>query len=245
MLRKANTILNNYFKIKSAEFLPSDYENYADLLSKTGNEMLALDYLAKVVELDSSRKDILGKMSVIYFKNKNWDGVINSLTEKENLTAQEYFDLSKAYIFKGDGNITNALQTLTSKVKMEVEQIDKTRQILLYYQGDLFQANGDNQKIIEAKSKTIQSVEALLNPNQKKDWNLAKDDWSNLIESTISTEYAKADSCLNILVTKAPNLTIAYVWQARVKANFDPESENGLAKPFYEKFIELAKNRQE
>ncbi|MCK7525612.1 MAG: hypothetical protein MZV64_52415 [Ignavibacteriales bacterium] len=30
-----------------------------------------------------------------------------------------------------------------------------------------------------------------------------------------------------------------------MKANFDPESENGLAKPFYEKFIELAKRDQE
>jgi tetratricopeptide (TPR) repeat protein len=237
---KSKYYFEKLFQIKSAEFLPTDYENYADLLSKTGNEIQALDYLAKVIELDSTRKDIYGKMSVIYFKNKNWDGVIRSLTEKGSLTAQEYFDLSKAYIFKGDGNITNALQTLTSKVKMEIEQIDKTRQILLYYQGDLFKANGDTQKIVEAKSKTIQSVEALLNNNQKKDWNLAKDDWSNLIESTISTEYAKADSCLNILVTKAPNLTIAYVWQARVKADFDPDSENGLAKPFYEKFIQLA-----
>lgn len=237
---KSKYYFEQLFQIKTAEFLPTDYENYADLLSKTGNEMQALDYLVKVVELDSSRKDIFGKMSVIYFKNKNWDGVIRSLTEKGSLTAQEYFDLSKAYIFKGDGNITNALQTLTSKVKMEIEQIDKTRQILLYYQGDLFKANGDTQKIIAAKSKTIQSVEALLNNNQKKDWNLAKDDWSNLIESTISTEYAKADSCLNILVTKAPNLTIAYVWQARVKADFDPDSENGSAKPFYEKFIQLA-----
>lgn len=128
---------------------------------------------------------------------------------------------------------------------MEVEQIDKTRQILLYYQGDLSQANGNNQKIIEARTKTIQSIESLLNPNQKKDWNIAKEEWCNLIELTISNEYAKADSCLNILISKAPNLTIAYVWQARVKANFDPESENGLAKPFYEKFIELAKKDQE
>lgn len=244
-VEKSKYYFEQLFQIKSAEFLPTDYENYADLLSKTGNETLALDYLLTVVELDSSRKDIFGKMSIIYFKNKNWDEVISSLTKKGNLTAQEYFDLSKAYIFKGDGNITSALQNLTSKVKIEIEQIDKTRQILLYYQGDLSKATGDNKKIIDAKTKAVQSVETLIKPNQKKDWNLAKDDWSNLIDSTISTEYTKADSCLNILVSKAPSLTIAYVWQARVKANFDPDSENGLAKPFYEKFIELAKNKLE
>ncbi|HCY77531.1 MAG TPA: hypothetical protein DHV28_16570 [Ignavibacteriales bacterium] len=249
-LRQENAEKSKYyfeklFDIKSTEILPTDYENYAELLSKTGNDAQAIDYLKKVVDMDSSRKDILAKMSVLYFKNKNWDGVITSLNRKENLTAQEYFDLSKAYIFKGDGNITNALQILGGKIKLEVEQIDKTRQLLLYYQRDLDLAKNDTQKIMEAKTKTIQGVESLLKQNQKSDWNKVKDSWADLITTTIGTEYASADTCLNTLILKTPNLAVTYIWQARVKANFDPESENGLAKPFYEKFIELAKDEQD
>ena len=115
---------------------------------------LAAEYLIKVVDLDSTRKDVLSDISVLYFKNKKWDGVITILERKNQLKAQEYFDLGKAYYF--------------------------------------------------------------------------------------TQNYPKADSAFNILVSKVPELGIAYFWQARVKTNIDPESELGLAQPYYEKFLNLA-----
>lgn len=143
------------FQIPSVEYLTSDYENYADLLDSTGNDSLAVEYLYKVVNQDSTRKDVLGKISVLEFKNKKWDGVITALEKKVALTGQEYFDLGKAYYF-------------------------------------------------------IQN-------------------------------YPKADSVFDILTKKIPDLAIAFFWQARVKTNFDPESDSGLAKPYYEQFITLSK----
>ena len=143
------------FSLSGINYLPTDYENYSDLLSKTGNDSLAIEYLSKITELDSTRKDIYGKMSILYFKNKNWNGVINSLESKGDLTAQEYFDLGKAYYF--------------------------------------------------------------------------------------TQKYNEADVAFNMLTSKVPDLAVAYFWQARVKTNFDPESDSGLAKPFYEQFISLSK----
>jgi tetratricopeptide (TPR) repeat protein len=143
------------FSLSGINYLPTDYENYADLLSKTGEDSLAIEYLNKVTDLDSSRKDIYGKMSVLYFKNKKWDGVISALELKGELTAQEYFDLGKAYYFVQD--------------------------------------------------------------------------------------YTKADSAFKMLVIKVPDLAIAYFWQARVQTNFDPESEQGLARPHYEQFLLVSK----
>ena len=96
---KSKLYFQKLFDLHASDYLSSDYENYADLLSKTGNDSLAIDYLLKVVELDSTRKDIYSKMSILYFKNKNWNGVILSLEAKNDLTAQEYFDLGKAYYF--------------------------------------------------------------------------------------------------------------------------------------------------
>jgi tetratricopeptide (TPR) repeat protein len=142
------------FALSGIEYLPTDYENYSDLLSKTGNDSLALEYLLKITDLDSTRKDIYGKMSIIYFKNKNWDGVINSLNSKGDITAQEYFDLGKAYYFTQD--------------------------------------------------------------------------------------YTNADSAFSILASRVPDLAVAYFWQARVKTNFDPESDSGLAKPYYEQFLQIS-----
>jgi tetratricopeptide (TPR) repeat protein len=142
------------FTMPSVEYLPTDYENYSDLLSRTGNDSLAIEYLLKITELDSSRKDIYGKMSILYFKEKNWSGVVSSLQNKGEITAQEYFDLGKAYYFLQD--------------------------------------------------------------------------------------YVHADSAFNILVERVPDLAIGHFWKARVKTNFDPESDSGLAKPDYELFLQLS-----
>ncbi len=175
------------------------------------------------------------------FKDKNWDGVINALEKKQTLTAQEYFDLAKAYIFKGDKAISEVMQSLSTKLDLNEEQLGKLRIALLYYQKDLTDAKGDNQKIDAALNKVEQSVTSLIEPNQKSKWLSTQTDWIKEVRSMIGLEYAKADSALIMLSTKAPNLAIAYFWRARVNSNFDPESEAGLAKPFYEKFIELAK----
>ncbi|MDJ0363867.1 tetratricopeptide repeat protein [Hymenobacter sp. H14-R3] len=53
-------------------------------------------------------------------------------------------------------------------------------------------------------------------------------------------QYAQADSVYNIIITAKPTYVPAYL--ARAEANFglDPESTKGTAKPFYEKYLELA-----
>ena len=51
-------------------------------------------------------------------------------------------------------------------------------------------------------------------------------------------QYDKAESVFEKLLELQPNMSVGYLWQARVKSNLDPESENGLAKPYYEKLIE-------
>lgn len=142
------------FQLPSVEYLATDYENYADLLNQTGNDSLAVQYLLKIPKTDSTRQDVYGKVAVICFKKKNWDCVISALTSKNQITAQEYFDLGKAYYFVGD--------------------------------------------------------------------------------------YTNADSSFSILTSKVPDLAIAYFWKARVKTNFDPESDAGLAKPYYEQFLQLS-----
>jgi tetratricopeptide (TPR) repeat protein len=142
------------FQLPSVEYLATDYENYADLLSQTGNDSLAVQYLLKIPKTDSTRQDVYGKVAVICFKKKNWDCVISALTSKNQITAQEYFDLGKAYYFVGD--------------------------------------------------------------------------------------YTNADSSFSILTSKVPDLAIAYFWKARVKTNFDPESDAGLARPYYEQFLQLS-----
>lgn len=239
-IEKSKNYFEKLFTLTSVDFLISDYENYADLLKKTGNDSLAIEYLSKIYDQDSTRKDVLGDMSVLYFKAKNWDGVISTLVRKKTLTAQEYFDLSKAYMFNGDKAMSEVTQSINTKINFNDDQLVKIRPALLYYQRDVKDANNDPQKITLAINKLSQSVESILISNQKSKWAAAKVQWLEEVRSKIKLDYANADSALTMLSIKSPNLALAYLWRARVNSNFDPESESGLAKIFYEQFIERA-----
>lgn len=54
-------------------------------------------------------------------------------------------------------------------------------------------------------------------------------------------KYAQADSLLNIVVTARPTYTPGYLMRAQANSNLDPELKQALAKPHYEKYIEVAK----
>ena len=52
--------------------------------------------------------------------------------------------------------------------------------------------------------------------------------------------YKSADSLYALITANNPTYAQAYLWRARSNANLDPESKAGLAKPHYDKYIELA-----
>jgi len=54
-------------------------------------------------------------------------------------------------------------------------------------------------------------------------------------------QYTRADSVYNIILTAKPTYAPGYLARAKVNAQLDPEGKQGLAKPHYEKYIELSK----
>jgi tetratricopeptide (TPR) repeat protein len=54
-------------------------------------------------------------------------------------------------------------------------------------------------------------------------------------------QYTRADSVFNIINTAKPTYAAAYLARAQANYGLDPESTKGLAKPYYEKYIELSK----
>lgn len=54
-----------------------------------------------------------------------------------------------------------------------------------------------------------------------------------------NSQFEKADTTFQKLIEMQPARTIGYVWMSKVKANQDPNSEQGLAKPFFEKVVEI------
>jgi tetratricopeptide (TPR) repeat protein len=56
----------------------------------------------------------------------------------------------------------------------------------------------------------------------------------------LNSQLIEADSAFTKLIELQPTMTVGYEWQTKVKSNQDPTSEQGLAKPYYEKIIEIA-----
>ncbi|TAH38379.1 MAG: tetratricopeptide repeat protein [Bacteroidetes bacterium] len=55
-----------------------------------------------------------------------------------------------------------------------------------------------------------------------------------------NAQFAQADTALAQLNEKAPTYANGWLWRAKANANIDSTSELGLAKPHYEKYIEIA-----
>ncbi|RHR82605.1 hypothetical protein [Odoribacter sp. AF15-53] len=53
-------------------------------------------------------------------------------------------------------------------------------------------------------------------------------------------DLVKADTLFGALSVQVPNSYVSYFWRARVNSMLDPETTQGLAKPYYEKVIEIA-----
>ncbi|MGV8091641.1 MAG: hypothetical protein AB2L24_07245 [Mangrovibacterium sp.] len=51
--------------------------------------------------------------------------------------------------------------------------------------------------------------------------------------------YQTADSLFAEVITRSPDNYLGYFWRARANANIDPETVQGLAKPYYEQVIAL------
>ena len=58
---------------------------------------------------------------------------------------------------------------------------------------------------------------------------------------SVGKQYTRADSVYNIINTAKPTYAPAYLSRAKANAGLDPEAKQGLAKPHYDKYIELSK----
>jgi len=54
-------------------------------------------------------------------------------------------------------------------------------------------------------------------------------------------QYTRADSVYSIILAAKPTYAPGYLARAKVNSYIDPEAKQGLAKPYYEKYIELSK----
>jgi tetratricopeptide (TPR) repeat protein len=188
-----------------------------------------------------------------------------ALTEINNVLAKEPNNVTmnrlKAYTLFETGDFAGASAAMDNYLRTTpTEKIIPDDYV---YQGKILSRAGKNTEAKAALDKAL----AVASPSQKKeveaeiarvamnsgDYNsalkvlIAKAQVGDLADQyRLATaykgakQYMKADSVLNIIVTAKPTYAPAYLERANVNTRVDTDGSKGLAKPYYDKYVELA-----
>jgi len=237
------------------------YRELGDVYNRFKKYDLAIENYKKYVTYIDRNDDIEFKYGFFLLKNKDYADaveVLNTLEARKynspyiyNRRAVCYYELAKYDLAKKDietyfkkvdaGKTTSADYEYYGKILLKTGQdslailqlqtaVDRdTTRLDLYGEiGNYYYSKSDFTKASKYMSKQVRST----TKDPKIFYELGQAYFYN-------KEYTKADSSFSRLVELKPAVYIGYLWRARAIAAQDPETKHGLAKPFYEKVIEL------
>ena len=96
--------LNLFFsKADPKRILGSDYEYLGKLYQKKGNDSLFILNYEKAIALDTTKRELIGEIAVLYYQKKNYGKAAEYYDRKikssSKPTIQEYFKLGQSYYF--------------------------------------------------------------------------------------------------------------------------------------------------
>lgn len=141
---------------------------------------------------------------------------------REDVTPKDYIDLAKLYIAMGNDSLGEA--QLSNAVQLDPKSTEAAQaQAEILYK---------NKKYEDAALAYERLVSIKPNPSPNEYLTMAR-------AYSISDQFLQADTVYAKLVEQYPTNIQVAVESARVKANIDSTQELGLAKPLYEKILEL------
>jgi len=214
----------------------------------------ALSYMEKLFNTVSKErilwKDHHYMARILMKKNQNYLKMadeLNSLQKQLDKENSRYLSASSA----NKPKIKPALDELTTKVAEQKAAVENASK-------EIDRGFSEYEKVLEMKpqDKAVLS-EMAINYYNYKIYNKAAKTWSRMITPGeekieeymqigrtyyIGENYRAADSTFSIVIQKWPEEVQAYVWIARTYSKMDPDYNRGLAKPKFEKVIEMAKS---
>ncbi|WP_210519213.1 tetratricopeptide repeat protein [Hymenobacter terricola] len=252
---------------KAVELDPSyapAYRELADMYYYAGQYDLALSSFQKYIGLaEKSSATDAQYASFLYLTKKYPDALteVNKVLQADpnNLTMNRL----KPYLLYETGDFANASTAMDTYMK--VAPADKVIPEDLAYKYKIMSKTGKGNEAIAGISDLIkkdpskacdfQNDLASIYANQKDYKGAARvysyklinckgdltDQFRLATALTGDKQYTRADSVYNIILTAKPTYAPGYLARAKVNSYIDPEAKQGLAKPYYEKYIELSK----
>ncbi|WP_310391519.1 tetratricopeptide repeat protein [Hymenobacter sp.] len=252
---------------KAIELDPSyapAYRELADMYYYAGQYDLALSTFQKYIELaEKSPATDAQYASFLYLTKKYPEALaeVNKVlvTDPTNLTMNRL----KPYLLYETGDFAGAATAMNAYMKMV--QPDKIIAEDIAYNAKIMSKTGKGDEAVAlitqiikkdpTKACDLQNDLASIYANQKNykgavsvyKYKLTSckgdltDQFRLATALTGDKQYTRADSVYNIIVTAKPTYAPGYMARAKVNSALDPEAKQGLAKPHWEKYIELSK----
>ncbi len=202
---------------------------YANMLIQTEDYKGAIKQINQILAMDSvSYNDLNRALAYSYFEEKQFPNakyyiskfVVNSPTEK--ITSKDYLYFGRILMKNGQDSL--GIIKLTQASALDSMNMDLLNEIAAAYNKTRKYENA--AKIYKLKIERT---------------NGSTNDYYRMARAYFDAKmWVSADSALAKVNRMSPEFEPAYLFRARVYSNLDPDTKEGLAKPFYEKLLEKA-----
>ncbi len=194
------------------------------------------------------RNAALNRISFWDYTNlKDYDNAIKyaerlyNASDSAKITSKDH--LHYGYAFLGKEDMANAIQMFQKAID-EGEEYPDDRLDAMKNMATAYQKNGDIENAVAVYDKYLKSKPEIT----AADMGSLATMWQNhakTLEGDAKKEaQLKADAVWGEIAEKFPSVAhVAYNNRARIAVSLDPESTEGLAKPYYEKVVELLANK--
>ena len=202
---------------------------YANMLIQTEDYKGAIDQIHQIMLRDSlSFNDLNRALAYSYFEEKDYPQakyymakfIRNAPVEK--ITSKDYIYSGRILIKTGQDSL--GILSLTKAFETDTLNLDLLNEIASSYQKTKkYQAAGDTYKF------KIQHTNGGVN------------DYYKMGRAYFDAKsWTEADSAFAKVNRMSPDFEPAYLFRARVYSNLDPDTKEGLAKPYYDLLVEKA-----
>lgn len=264
--RNYNLALDYYKQAEKIDpnFAPT-YSEQGELYYMAKQYDVAKEKYKKFLELSSSNLNARIRYASFLFLSKNYNEAINEINEikKQDTTnvilnrllARSYYETGKTkeefqtglrYLEKFFANV-NPSKIIPSDYEFHGKLLAKMGQdslAVLKYNQALAMDSTQTELYDEIansylKQKKYPDAIAFYQKKISSAKNVNANDYFGLGRAYyFSKDFVMADSAFAQIVRVQPNLPIGYFWRARANSSLDPDSKQGLARPYYETFIE-------
>ena len=202
---------------------------YANMLIQTEDYKGAIEQIHDIMAMDStSFNDLNRALAYSYFEEKNFPKskyYMEKFMKKapaDKITSKDYAYDGRIMIKNGQDSL--GIISLTKAFETDSTNLELLTEIAsLYSKLKKYQNAGDTYKL-----KTHY-------PNAG-----INDYWKMGLAYYYAKNWAEADSSFANVNRMSADFEPAYLYRARVYSNLDPETKEGLAKPFYDMLVEKA-----